>query len=174
MSYIIIGPAGALLLALLFCEKKENPTGIFITKPSLSFLFVLTAWMQPSTGHMYGALILSGLVLSLIGDICLIFSSRKMFLSGLVAFLVGHVFYTAAFFQQAVLGKWTVAGLLLASVTGWAILSWLRPFLGNMLGPVIAYVAAISLMVSGAASVMGDGLLQSTGRWLVFSGAISF
>lgn len=174
MIYPILGLAGGLLLALLLCEKKESTAGIFITKPSLSFLFVLAAWMQFTTEHTYKVLVLSGLVLSLIGDVCLIFPSRKMFLSGLVAFLFGHVLYTVAFFHQAVFGIWTGAGLLVVTVTGLAILSWLRPFLGSMLGPVTAYIVAISFMASGAVSVLGDSLLQSTGRWLVFSGAISF
>jgi len=172
--YILTGLAGTLLLALLFCEKKESTAGIFITKPSLSFLFVLAAWMQSATERTYGILILSGLVLSLIGDICLIFSSRKMFLSGLIAFLAGHVFYTIAFFHEAAFGIWTGAGLLVVAAIGFVIRSWLYPFLGGMLGPVTAYIVVISIMVSGAASVLGDCQLQSTGRWLVFPGAISF
>ncbi len=174
MIYTIIGLAGGLLLALLTCEKKESTAGIFITKPLLSFLFVLSAWLQSASGHSYGALILSGLVLSLIGDICLIFSSRKMFLGGLIAFLAGHVFYAIAFFHQTDFGTLAGAGLLVAAVMGFVILSWLRPFLGGMLGPVTAYIVVISIMVSGAAAVLGDTLLQPTGRWLVFSGAISF
>lgn len=174
MVYSIVGLAGILLALLLYCEKKKSTIGILITKPSLSLLFVLTARLQPTPAPTYGALVLMALILSLIGDVCLISSSRRMFLCGLVVFLSGHVFYVIAFYNRAAIGMWTGAGLLVAAVTGFVVFFWLRPFLGNMLGPVIAYIVVISIMVSGAASVMGDPLLPPLGRRLVFSGAVSF
>jgi uncharacterized membrane protein YhhN len=97
-----------------------------------------------------------------------------MFLLGLVSFLLGHVFYGLSFFHVADLSvlAWIGAGvgLLVSS----AAFFWLRPHLGSMLIPVIAYVIVITIMVVGAWSVVGDVNLNLSGRLLVFIGALSF
>ncbi len=170
----IIGIAVVFLFLLLFYEKRRNTTGIFLTKPSLSVLFVVAAWLQSGSDDAYARWILIGLLLSLVGDVCLIFSSRRMFLSGLFAFLTGHVFYAIAFFTRATPGAWTFVGLVVVSLAGTWIFRWLRPFLGKMMGPAIAYIVVISLMVAAATSALGDAAGAGAGRWLVFGGAVSF
>ncbi len=174
MNSYFIGTGCVLLLFLLYFEKKESIIGIFISKPLLSFLFVLAAWLQPGANQAYEIWILSGLVFSLIGDVCLIFTSRKLFLAGLTVFLLGHICYSIAFFTNATISAWTWGALAVIVATGAVIFSWLRPFLGNMMKPVIAYVVIISLMVCNAATVMGDPGISLNGRWLVFIGAIVF
>ncbi len=174
MNSYFIGTGCVLLLFLLYFEKKESIIGIFISKPLLSFLFVLAAWLQPGANQAYEIWILTGLVFSLIGDVCLIFTSRKLFLAGLTVFLLGHICYSIAFFTSATISAWTWGALAVIVATGAVIFSWLRPFLGNMMKPVIAYVVIISLMVCNAATVMGDPGISLNGRWLVFIGAIVF
>ncbi|NNG01719.1 MAG: lysoplasmalogenase [Desulfobacteraceae bacterium] len=175
MTVALIGIALFLLVLLLVFEKRENTAGKLFTKTPLSVLFVAAAWLQPDPGQAYAQWMLMGFVLCLIGDICLVYSSRnKLFLSGLAAFLCGHVFYVIAFYSITDISVWTWGALGVLVVVSVVVFSWLRPFLGNMVGPVIAYILVISLMVSGAASLFGDPSANAVGRWLVFIGAISF
>lgn len=172
---IILSVAVVLLAGLLVFEKKENLKGVLATKPILSGLFIVMALIQPHPLSSYYHLVLAGLVLSFVGDICLaFFFNRKVFTLGLAFFLAGHVFYTVAFFTTAGItaGTWIslVAVLLVSSV----IFIRLRPHLGSMLGPVIAYILIISLMVIGAASLAAQGRFDLTGRLLVLLGSIIF
>lgn len=66
-----------------------------------------------------------------------------------------------------------IAGACTLAASG-AIFIWLRPHLGRMLVPVGAYVAVITVMVIGAASVLGERTADLSGRTLVFSGAVLF
>ena len=68
-------------------------------KTVMSLLFVAVAVVQSVTIPLYFRLLLIGLVLCLLGDVCLVFQQPKLFLAGLIAFLLGHVFYIFAFFS---------------------------------------------------------------------------
>ncbi len=108
------------------------------------------------------------------GDICLVFPQKAMFLTGLVAFLVGHIWYTITFFYTAQLHLLTWIGTLIVLLLSGPIFFWLRPHLGSMKLPVLFYVIFISLMVGGAWTVLGDGGLSLSGRLMVFAGAVLF
>ncbi len=68
---LIIIAALALLGGLLYFEKRDNPAGVLLTKAPLSALFILAAAQQPQTHRTYYLLLLAGLGLCLVGDICL-------------------------------------------------------------------------------------------------------
>lgn len=175
MNYIIILIALPLLAGLLYFEKKESTKGLLGVKPFLSLLFILTALLQPHQNMTYFYLVLSGLILCLIGDVCLIFFfNKKIFTSGLGAFLAGHVMYVIAFFAMGATGPvlWITTAACLALSTG--VFLWLKPHLGSMLGPVIAYVLIITAMVIGASSLKSNDSITITGRILVYAGAILF
>jgi len=175
IDILILTAAAVLLGGLLYFEKQESMRGRVLTKPVLSALFILTALVGPHSDPKYFGLVLAGLSFCMAGDVFLIFfASPKLFLAGLVSFLTGHVLYTIAFFTRALPGMltWIVgAGFLAASG---AVFVWLRPNLGKMLFPVVAYMAVITVMVIGAASLMGDEKAGFSGRALAFSGAILF
>ncbi len=97
-----------------------------------------------------------------------------MFLPGLVSFLLGHVFYVICFFYAADLSQWTWIGCLVGLIASGPVFFWLRPHLGALLIPVIAYIVVITVMVVGAWTVFGDVKLNYTGRLLVFLGGVSF
>jgi uncharacterized membrane protein YhhN len=172
---LILSAAVLLLLGLLLSEKKESIRGLLLTKPFLSALFVATALSGPCPDPEYSDPILGGLILCMAGDIFLIFFDRKgLFLAGLVSFLAGHVLYAVAFFSLAGPGRgsWIViAPALLVSV---AVFVRLRPHLGKMLVPVLAYVAIITAMVIGAAALLDTETVRFPGRALAFSGALLF
>ena len=174
LNALIIVPALMLLAGLLYCEKQGDHKGVLPTKTLLSCLFIVTALLQPHPFCAYFYLLLMGLIFCLGGDIFLALPREKMFLCGLVSFLLGHVFYIIAFFAIAHLHHWTWIGLGICLVLSGAIYFWLRPHLRSMHLPVLFYIMVITIMVVGAWSVIGDNRLAFTGRVVVFAGAVSF
>jgi uncharacterized membrane protein YhhN len=174
LNVLIIILAAILLCGVLFFEKRGNRRGLVPNKTLLSLLFIVAVLIQPHPTPSYFYLLLAGLLLGMGGDIFLALPQKKMFLFGLVSFLLGHLFYILAFFSVAEASTWTWIGLLTVSVLSIWIYSWLRPHLGSMNIPVLLYVIIISIMVSGAWTVLGDLDLNRSGRIMVFVGALSF
>ncbi|MGD2272975.1 MAG: lysoplasmalogenase [Desulfobacterales bacterium] len=174
MTLPIITLAVILSCALLIFEKKESLSGRLLTKTPLSALFVIAALVQPHPSPSFYHFMLIGLICCMAGDICLIFPRKNMFFLGLVAFLLGHIWYIIGFFDTAQLHLFTWLGALMVLLTSGPIFFWLRPHLGSMKLPVLFYVIFISLMVCGAWTVLGDAGLARSGRILVFCGALLF
>jgi uncharacterized membrane protein YhhN len=168
LNLLIVILALILLCGLLYFEKRENQTGRLVTKTPLSALFIIAALIQPHPPASFFYFMLIGLICCMAGDICLIFSQKAMFLMGLVAFLVGHIWYTVAFFHTAAIHQLVWIGFLIVLVAGGWIFFWLKPHLGSMKLPVMLYIIFISLMVCGALTVLGDGALSLSGRLMVF------
>ena len=114
------------------------------------------------------------LVLSLGGDVALMFESNRAFLIGLVSFLLAHVVYCIAFtvpngfYPQDLL---TGAVLLVVAV---AVYLYLRPGLGSTKGPVLLYIVVLCFMVNRAASAFFGDAFTITQAWLMTVGAILF
>ena len=174
LNFLIIVLAVILLTGLLYFEKNGNQKGKLPTKTILSCLFIFAALVQshPIPGYYY--ILLLGLIFCLGGDVFLAMPQDKAFLMGLVSFLLGHVFYVVCFFYVADISLWTWIGCLAGMLVSVPVFLWLRPHLGSMLKPVIAYIIVITIMVIGAWTVLGDAELNFTGRLLVFTGAVSF
>ena len=172
---LILTAAVPLLAGLLFFEKRESTRGLLLTKPFLSLLFIAAALTGSGSDPTYFGLVLAGLICCLAGDICLIFFfSRPLFLAGLVSFLAGHLLYAVAFFLKAPPGAVTwIVGACFVAVSV-AVFAWLRPHLGKMLLPVVAYMVIITAMVIGAASLLKDENAASPGCYLAFAGAVLF
>ena len=97
MQYLPVAAATCLMPVLLYFEKRESRKGMLPVKTFMSLLFVLTVALRPVMMPGYYRFLFIGLILCLVGDVCLVFQHRKMFLAGLVAFLLGHVFYIFGF-----------------------------------------------------------------------------
>jgi uncharacterized membrane protein YhhN len=163
-----------LMVGLLYAEWKGGSSLKLAFKAPLSVLFVLVGLLQPQVLAGYGLWIVIGLVLCLVGDICLALGRGKAFTAGLVAFLLGHVAYVVAFAQVApIQGFLSWPALIVVAVSG-VVFVWLKPHLGEMLGPVLAYVVVISLMVVGAWAVYDLPTLSPRGPQLLFVGAVMF
>jgi uncharacterized membrane protein YhhN len=174
INVTIIIIAALLLIGLLYFENKENRKGLLPTKTALSLLFIVAVLVQPHLILRYYHLLLAALIFCLIGDVCLALPQQKMFLLGLVAFLVGHIFYVLAFFSVTQTNGWTWVGSLGVLLVSGTVYWWLRPHLGEMKIPVVIYIMVISVMISGACSVLGDTDLARSGRIMAFLGAVSF
>jgi uncharacterized membrane protein YhhN len=119
--------------------------------------------------------LLVGLGLSFIGDMLLMFQSEpKLFLIGLVAFLLGHVAYAATF---TLLGGFYVVDLIslvVLAILAVGLYRFLKPGLGRMRVPVIFYIVIISLMVNRAISTLFGAVLNPVQAWMVSLGAVLF
>jgi uncharacterized membrane protein YhhN len=174
LNLLIIICALPLLAVLLYFEKTEDRKKMLPTKTVLSALFILTALSQPFHVPVYAVFIIIGLVCCLAGDVFLALPQEKMFLFGLVSFLIGHIFYVIALVLVSDLGLFTWIGCVLTLVIGIVIYRWLKPHLGSMKVPVICYIVVISTMVCGAWSLLGTSHFAVSGRIMVFTGATSF
>jgi uncharacterized membrane protein YhhN len=174
LNTAIIIAAALLLAGLLFFENNGNQKGKLPTKTVLSCLFIIAAVLQPHPLPAFFYILLVGLIFCLGGDVFLALPQEKMFLCGLVSFLLGHVCYVLGFFYAAELNPWTWGGSAAGLAVSSPVFFWLRPHLGSMLVPVIAYVVVITAMVIGAFTVFGDTGLNLTGRIMVLFGAVSF
>lgn len=110
------------------------------------------------------------MVFGWVGDVALMGTTRTWFLTGLIAFLVGHLLYVVAFFVSGLALVPTTLAAVGTAVIAWLIFRWLRPHLpAEMVGPVVAYVVIISAM---AAAAVGATFAGAPG--LVVVGAIAF
>lgn len=163
-----------LLTTLLVATKRELFIISLMAKTLLSTIFVLVAFTTPHLNLTYSWAIIIALAFCLAGDICLVFTSRKAFLAGLVVFLTGHLVYFAIFTYMAAFNIWTIVAMAISGLLSIIVYTWLKPHLGSMRVPVIAYVVVITAMVIAAGSVAGDARFSNMGRWLVGGGAILF
>ena len=174
LNIMIIFMAIILLIGLLYYEKKENIRGLVPTKTLLSSLFVIAILVQPHHINRYYQFLFAGLIFCLCGDVCLAFPREKMFLVGLISFLLGHVFFIFGFFHVANPGTWSWAGSIIIILVSSGIYFRLKPHLGSMNVPVLLYIVVIIVMLSGAWSVFVDSGLTMSGRIMVVGGALLF
>ena len=175
MAEVAILPLALALLALLLrFERTQQRVALIPTKTALSALFVVTGALQATNLPGYRGLILTGLIFSLVGDVLLALPQRRAFLLGLVAFLIGHIWYAVAFIQQVTLAWWVVVGWVALAAFALGVFRWLRPHVGSMLVPVVAYILVISVMVGSVLAMSANPDLGLSGRLLALSGATLF
>ena len=123
----------------------------YIFKPLTMVFIILIAFLTDvRVTPVYKYLIIGGLCVSLLGDIFLMLPPR-MFLPGLVSFLVAHLFYIAAFTLTgagALPSVWLIPFLLYGCFMFWV----LSGYLGKLRIPVASYMLVILLMGSQALS----------------------
>jgi len=154
-------------------ERKTE----YLTKPLSTVLVIVVALLsllRPHAVPSYTLLITLGLVLSLGGDVALMLRTGRMFLIGLVLFLLAQVVYAIAFtmpngFHRGDL----VTGLVLLAAAA-AAYFYLRPGLGKMSIPVLLYILIICFMVNRALSTFFGSAFTATQAWLVSLGALLF
>lgn len=173
-------PIPILLVAvwlLVRAEFRDDRYMIVWLKPACTLLVILIATLSfwaPSRDVEYCIGILLALFLSLIGDIALMFTSRRAFLVGLVGFLLAHVVYLVLFWRYS---GWTPADLLSAILLlGGAllVLRYLWPGLDRLRVPVIIYIGVICLMVNRALGALFLGVLSANQAWMIATGAVFF
>ncbi len=170
--FVLILSVIALITAVIHirAEYKGPPLHIYIFKPLTTSLIILIVIVEKNTvSPIYQYLILLGLLFSLSGDVFLMLPSDQ-FIGGLVSFLIAHLFYIAAFVNDAQTAVgWVLIPLL---IYGGIIYFYLSPHVGKLKIPVVVYMLAILAMAWQAWS---RWLVQNnTGALLALVGAILF
>jgi uncharacterized membrane protein YhhN len=156
---------------LLAAEARGSQRGVWLTKPVASLAFLRVALDAGALESVYGRWMLGGLGLCLAGDVLLIPKDRPaVFRAGVLAFLLGHVAYGAAFITQPLAPAGLAIGGALLAVALLATWRWLSGSLpADMVGSVRAYLIVIGVMAALACGVSGAG-----GPVAVVAGAIAF
>ncbi len=169
MAWFFVAVTAVGLIITLYGEQRGIPLRL-VAKPIASAGFLGLAVTLGATGSLYGWLILIGLVFGFVGDVALLGTARSWFITGLGAFLIGHLLYVVAFLLAGIAAVPLVLAATVAAGAAVVIFRWLRPHLPTaMTGPVIAYVVIISAMVATAVGATAAG---ATG--LILTGAIAF
>ncbi|MEN9543774.1 MAG: hypothetical protein RLZZ598_607 [Pseudomonadota bacterium] len=141
-----------------------------LAKPLTTILIIGCAWQRGGPPRRRTA-ILAGLLLSLVGDIALLWP-KEGFLIGLVAFLLAHLAYLVAFTASTRLAARPRAFAAYAVVA--ALLLWqLWPGVPTALRlPVVVYVVALASMAAQAACWAWADPGQARARSAAVGGAL--
>ncbi|MBR3227094.1 MAG: lysoplasmalogenase [Erysipelotrichaceae bacterium] len=180
---IILMAVAGLILQCLFIktEHEEKYVPAVILKGCASLMFVLIAYNAfLMVNNVFNKQFLIGLVFGMIGDILLnlrfVFkkSGQKIFLLGILAFLIGHIIYLLALLPQArhvwiwhciVIGA-VAAGLLLAYIFKTMDIKPAFKIFG------VFYLGAVFIMTAIA---LGIAVFVPSNRSLIYAiGAILF
>ncbi|MGL4828445.1 MAG: lysoplasmalogenase [Vibrio sp.] len=136
------------LCAVQLIAIDRGPRWIFyFSKPTPILLMALTIAVCPSPLSEFAGWVITGLLLSAIGDILLMHPKDK-FVSGLLVFLFAHLAYTLGFATTITeLTWWPIA---IWSALGVIAFLLLLPNLGKMAFPVAGYIVVIVLMTCAA------------------------
>jgi uncharacterized membrane protein YhhN len=138
----------------------DRPWMNFVFKPLTTLLIIAYAWPRGRSRPDTRRWVLAGLMLSLCGDIALLWPQQG-FLPGLVSFLLAHLAYLRAFTRGGVRLAARPLPFVLYGAIAAAILWQLWPGVPPGLRlPVLAYVLCLASMAAQAA-VLG---LQPGGR----------
>ena len=171
---ILLLVSASLLVGLVWAESAGNNWLSLGFKTPLSILFVITALLQPKVLPRYFKFVLIGLILGLVGDVCLGLPGLTAFRVGLVAFLAGHILYIIAFAILTRRMDWINPVNILIIVISGCIYLWILPHLGEMLVPVTFYIVVISVMVAGAWAAFRNSQVRRLGAWFILVGAVFF
>lgn len=129
---------------------------VWAAKPTTLVLLVLAALAIDADDPTVRLWFVIGLVLSLAGDVFLMLPEETdlpvpPFLLGLAAFLLGHVAYVVGMASDLDSWAFVVVGLLVVAAAGGVvaprIVAGVRRTSPDLVGPVLAYMAVISVMV---------------------------
>ncbi|MDH3915554.1 MAG: lysoplasmalogenase [Chromatiales bacterium] len=168
MSAALLVAAGISGLLHIRADYQRQWALTYIYKP-LTMLLILGLALQGGQPDPYRFAIVTGLILSLVGDVFLMLKPAR-FLPGLTAFLFAHLAYLVGF-AYASQGLHLIASAI-ALLTGLIMLRLLWPGLGRLWLPVTLYVAAIVAMVAAAFSAALEA--PSAYRLAAAAGALAF
>jgi uncharacterized membrane protein YhhN len=168
--------AGSVVLALIgLLAAVAYLAGAGSVQPAIRLaikplpVLALAAWVASRSHRLDGRLVAAGLVASAAGDALL---EGDAFLPGLLAFLVAHVAYVAAFIARE--RRPALARLVPFAAWSGAAYAHMRPGLGTLALPVAAYVAVITAMMWRAAACVGIPYVPRRAALLGLLGAIAF
>lgn len=145
-------------------------------KMTASTGFLLLALTRGALASDYGKTVLGGLVFSWFGDLFLAGGTEALFLGGLVAFLLGHIAYTAAFVRHGVRHQTVFMALAVMAMISAMTAVWLLDYVpAPMVVPVLVYMLVITIMVASSfgARAAGGSLLMPVGAVMFYVSDLS-
>jgi len=144
-------------LAIYGVDRRVRWLEVAFKPLTTILLFAIVGW--PHAPHpTFACLVLTGIALSVVGDVALLWDSNRAFIVGLAAFLLAHVAYVIAFLGVAVWSPHVavVAIIMIASSLVLLRLTWKGS--AGMHPATIAYAAVITTMVVSASATIGGPL----------------
>jgi alkenylglycerophosphocholine/alkenylglycerophosphoethanolamine hydrolase len=145
----IAAAISALLAIAAESAGAQRHQAFYVLKPLTTLLILGIALCGPEGDYRTAVAI--GLVLSMLGDICLMFAGNAWFLGGLGSFLIAHFLFVYAYAEGLSsygVPVWCWAGV----VYGLGFFAWLLPKTGSLKGPVLIYGLALMGMVLAASA----------------------
>lgn len=178
MVSLIPIPFLAVTVSLLVrAQFRKSRQQIYFFKPLSTLLVILVALLSLTTPGVQPSFTLAitlALVLSLGGDVALMFKTGTAFLLGLSLFLLAHIVYSITFTVPNGFHPQDLVTALVLIAAAVPIYLFLQPGLGKMRIPVIFYVFVICFMVNRAVSTFFGGTFTIIQAWLMTAGAMLF
>ncbi|KQM78104.1 hypothetical protein ASE74_15455 [Pedobacter sp. Leaf216] len=146
----------------LYAEYANNVNLRNFSKPLIAIVLLVWLFLSTNLKGRFHKRIFTGLIFALVGDILLMLQNGKpsLFIYGLIAFLVCHIFYIRAFTLDHKSNPSHKTPYFLWAVGAFAIFCsglffYLQPKLGAMQFPVLMYAIIICIMVLMAVNRYG-------------------
>jgi uncharacterized membrane protein YhhN len=167
-----------IVILLVRAEILKERRQIYVFKPISTLIviaIVLLSFLDPSHNPVYSIGVLAGLLLSLGGDVALMFQeNRKAFTAGLALFLLAHVVYAVTFHIMGRISAWDGLSAVLLLIMGAGFYTLVKPNLGKMNVPIIVYIVVISVMVNRSVSVLSGEAFSLAQGMMIVTGAVLF
>ena len=172
-SAVLFGAAAlSAVLAIAADWEEQRHRAFYLLKPLTTALILGAALsLEPVSGADYRCYVAVALVLSLVGDVCLMFEGDLWFAGGLSSFLLAHVGFILAFLKGVAMAMppaWT----LLPVLYGLGLAAWLLPRAGSLRIPVALYCLVLLGMTLAAA--LRQPALGGEPALLAVAGALLF
>lgn len=172
LTSVFLTLAGLSALLAIACEERAagRHRAFYLLKPLTTLLVLGAAASAEGADPVYRNWVCAALLLSMGGDIALMFEGDRAFLTGLGGFLFAHGLFVWAF---------TLHGLALPPLwvavpigAGTLFFIWLLPRTGPLMVPVVVYATALSAMAVIAAA--RAEIRDDASGWLAAAGAVAF
>lgn len=160
MAWVLLVAAAVVAITDWVATARGTRRVRVVAKPLTLVLLIGVAVTLEAAEPAVQAWFVAGLVLSLAGDVFLLLpDDRRLgplppFIWGLAAFLLGHIAYVVGMVVDGPSALWALVGLVVVGATAGAVVPRLvagvRRTDPSLLGPVVAYMVVISLMVVAA------------------------
>ncbi|MBO4382961.1 MAG: lysoplasmalogenase [Clostridia bacterium] len=181
MSFMYLAYIGLLIqIIFIYVEQQKKYVPAVALKGTASLFFVLLGLFGLSLSPLPGfaKVVVAGLLFGLIGDVCLNLrfvlenAGQKIFLGGILAFLIGHILYLVALIPLCEkVWVWLIVGVAVAAALLYWILTSVEAEKAFKIFGVV-YIGAVVLMTAVAVGVFRTRGTQ--GSLLYMVGAVLF
>ncbi|MDQ7949441.1 MAG: lysoplasmalogenase [Pedobacter sp.] len=151
----------------------------YVVKPLITISLAAYLMYHTQLKGRFSKRIWVGLLFGLVGDVLLMFTHLNdyFFIGGLLAFLLGHLFYISAFYIDYTWARNIEKNAGYVAIAIFGIFSavfyfYLHPYLAELNVPVIIYMIVISIMA--IMSVKRKGRVNTFSYNAIFYGAVLF